>query len=61
MSCFIMFQSIGSAVQWPCLMHASGFGMTSGSSVQSTLSTGLGASGMCFLSPRIYAGSRVAR
>ena len=37
-----------------------GFGITSRSSVRSSLSTALVASGMCFRSPRMYVGSRLA-
>ena len=62
MSCFITYHTMSSAVQYPCLMHASDidFGMASSSSVRSTLSTAFFASGIFFLSPKIYAGSRLA-
>ena len=63
MSCFITYHTISSAVQYPCLMHDSAmvFGIASSNSVRSTLSTAFCASGIFFLSPRIYAGSRLAR
>ena len=63
MSCFITYQTISSAVQYPCLMQASAmdFGIASSNSVRRTLSTAFFASGMFFLSPKIHAGSRLAR
>ena len=62
MSCFMMYQTIvlQCSSRVSCTPLPKDFGMTSRSSVRSTLSTALGASGVCFRSPRMYAGSRVA-